>query len=102
MATRSLIKIEGFNIALYKHWDGHPESVLPWLTDFYTEFFKKRGIDHEYCLAQLVRSSVLLGKKHKLDDSNVTGYGIVPANSKCNQEYEYTLKDDGTIKVKEL
>ena len=76
MATRAIIQVIGANYAqVYKHWDGNPSSILPWLIEFAWEFSEERGHDPEYCLAQLLRSSVFLGEKYKLDDSHHTGRG---------------------------
>ena len=100
MSTRALIKVEGLNIALYKHYDGYPDGILPWLEDFYKTFFSKRKDDSSYCLAQLIRSTT--NPRYKLVPSDITGYGIVMATDDCGQEYEYTLTAKGTIEVKEL
>src|SRR6202522_599845 len=99
MGTRSLVKVEGLESALYKHWDGYPSNMLPWLTEFYSTFFDRRGFDDSYCLAQLIRSSVYLGVKHNIDPSTETGYGVVNATDKCGQEYTYELCENGNIKV---
>ena len=100
MSTRAIIKIEGNQAMLYKHWDGYPEAILPWLKEFYKEFYKSRGGDDPaYCLAQLVRSSVLLADKYNLDISKCTGYGIFSGYADIGQEFEYTLHANGTISV---
>lgn len=98
MATRATIKIEGTSIAkVYKHWDGYPSGMLPWLEKFNKQFAEKRGNDPDYKLAQLLRSSALLQDEFDLDKSTETGYGIIPYHSKCGEEFEYTLKADGTV-----
>jgi hypothetical protein len=103
MGTRAIIKIEGYNGGcVYKHWDGYPEGMVPWLEDFNKDFTEKRGNDHPYKLAQLVRSSVRLGEKHGLDDNNYTGWGIYPIGVDMGQEYEYTLMNDGSVKVHDV
>jgi hypothetical protein len=99
MATRAIIKIEGVNFAkVYKHWDGRPENMLPWLETFNNEFTKERGVDPEYKFAQLLRSST--EERFGLDDSKCTGYGVVPFDAECGEDYEYTLMDDGTVQFK--
>lgn len=103
MATRSTIKVEGFNTAkLYKHWDGYPSATLPWLTKFNKEFTEKRGDDPSYKFAQLIRSSVTMSEEFELDKSTETGWGVVKISEEMGQEYEYTLKTDGTVTYKAL
>lgn len=98
MATRATIKIEGVTFArVYKHYDGYPEGMLPWLEEFNQSFAEARGDDPEYKFAQLLRSSVLLGDKYSLDDSPTTGYGVIPYSSDCCDDYEYTLHKDGSV-----
>src|SRR5574338_447426 len=99
MATRSIVTIEGFDHALYIHWDGYPEAKLPWLTTFYKDFYEKRGFDESYLLAQLIRSGVRLQSQFNLDESLHTGWGVVSSKDDCGQEYTYTLCKDGSIKV---
>lgn len=49
MGTRCTIKIQGITYAkVYKHWDGYPEHILPWLIAFNAEFTKDRGDDPQY------------------------------------------------------
>lgn len=103
MATRAVIKVEGITFCqVYKHYDGDPESTLPWLEYFNEEFTKDRGEDSEYKTAQLLRSSSFLGEIYGLDDSQTTGWGVIPYNSDYNQEYEYELMKDGTVKYKSV
>ena len=100
MGTRALIKIEGINYcALYKHWDGAPESTLPWLEEFNKSFKENRGSDGEYKMAQLIRSSERDGDKFQLDRNAYTGWGVVSYDFD-DYAYEYTLKDDGTVTYK--
>jgi hypothetical protein len=50
MATRAVIKIEGVDYAsIYKHYDGYPEGMLPWLKDFN----KTNGNNSPLCLMSL-------------------------------------------------
>lgn len=101
MATRATIKIEGINYAkVYKHWDGYPEGLVGWLTDFNSRFKEARGDDPEYKFAALLRDSVRKANEHSLDDSEYTGWGVIAYDSDWGEEYEYTLKKDGTVEVR--
>ena len=92
MATRSTIKVEGVNYAkIYKHYDSYPSEMMPWLEEFNKNFVKKRGIDSEYKFAQVLRDSI------KIDNSEYTGWGVIPFNSNAGEDYEYILKNDGTV-----
>jgi len=103
MGTRAIIKVKGLkNVVLYKHYDGYPESTLPWLEKFAKEFHEERGHDPEYCFAQLIRSSVRLQDEFNLGDSNTTGWGVITGRKiEAGQEYEYTI-NEGKIEVKSL
>jgi hypothetical protein len=94
MATRSLITVKDTNIYIYKHWDGYPEHMMPWLEKFHSEFMAKRGWDPEYMLAQLLRSSVTMAEEFDLDPSTSTGWGITTTND-WGQDYVYTLTKTG-------
>ena len=95
MATRSTIKIEGVDFAkIYKHSDGYPSAMKDWLNNFNNEFNKSRGHDPDYKFAQLLRFSQREGKRWNLDMSKTTGWGIVPHDCDCGEEYEYILKDE--------
>ena len=104
MATRAIIQVIGANYAqVYKHWDSNPDSTLPWLTEFAREFSEERGHDPEYCLAQLLRSSVFLGEKYKLDDSHHTGWGVIPFGELCGADWLYKIDSaTGTVEVVDL
>jgi hypothetical protein len=98
MATRSVIKVEGFtNAQLYKHYDGYPDGTLPWLEKFNTQFTLRRGEDPSYKFAQLIRSSVFMKDEFSLDESTDTGWGVFGYNDNLGQEFEYLLKSDGTV-----
>lgn len=101
MATRSTIKIEGITFAkLYKHWDGQPKNILPWLETFNQRFTELRGIDPEYKFAQLLRST--MEPEFNLDNSKITGYGIIPYDSHSGAEFEYNLHDDGSVSYEKI
>lgn len=105
MGTRSLIKIDGVTYAkIYKHWDGNPEHMLPWLKLFNEEFTAERGDDPPYKFAQLLRRTgdPKFTLFYGLDDSQTTGWGVVPGGDiRMGQEYEYTLHSDGTVTWRE-
>ena len=101
MATRATIIVEGQpSVKAYKHWDGYEEATLPWLEEFDRTFAKTRGIDPDYKLAQLLRSSAWDADKFNLDKSRDTGWGIVPIKADMWEEYEYHLHADGSVSVK--
>lgn len=103
MGTRSCVKIEGVNYAkLYMHWDGYPMHMLPWLKAFNSRFDKNRGDDPEYKFAQLLRFSAKHARKYGLDKNDFTGYGIMSYDNDTGEEYEYTLKSDGSVVYKQL
>lgn len=104
MATRATIYIlsedkTGIHqdYKVYKHWSGNPEATLEWLEDFNKSFSTERGDDPEYKFAQLLRSSAFDCAKYRLDESRHTGWGIVPIDADCNEEWEYYLKVDGSV-----
>jgi len=101
MATRCTIKIQDLTFAkVYKHWDGYPEHILPWLETFNKEFSELRGVDPEYKFAQLLRSST--NSDYDLDPSTETGWGVVPYEEDLDEDYEYTLLDDGRVKYEKV
>jgi hypothetical protein len=101
MSTNAVIRVEGQdNIEVYKHWDGYPDSTLPWLKDFNEDFKENRGDDPDYKLAQLLRSSARDAEEFDLDPSKHTGWAVVVAKS-YGWEYRYTLNKDGTVIVEE-
>jgi len=103
MATRSTIKLEGYKVAkLYKHFDGRPETTLPWLEKFNQDFCKNRGIDDEYKFAQLIRSSIKDADEFRLDKSPYTGWGVVALDQVMGANFEYRLLRDGSVTVKTL
>ena len=107
MGTRAIIKVEGVPYAgVYKHYDGYRDATLPWLEKFNREFTDNRGAEPDYKFAQLLRSSARDAEEFGLDPSVFTGWGLVKlTRGKADdhwQEYEYTLKKDGTVTVKEI
>ena len=60
MSTRCHIQVKEasgkiYPVMIYKHSDGYPEGVLPFLKSFASRFFHDRGDDAEYCVAQILR-----------------------------------------------
>lgn len=98
MGTRCVIRVEGFDgVELYKHWDGYPDSTLPWLEKFNQDFAKNRGDDPNYKFAQLLRSSARDAKEFNLDDSKYTGWGVFLKDEVGGIEYVYILHADGRV-----
>lgn len=97
MGTSAVIRLEGSDaVEVYKHYDGYPESTLPWLEKFNADFVKNRGNDIPYKFAQLLRSSISDAEEFNLDTSKYTGWGV----SKQGENYWcylYILKKDGTV-----
>lgn len=98
MATPAIVRIQGIEYAqVYKHWDGYPEAMLPWLRTFNEAFANNRGDDPVYKFAQLLRSSQRDAEKHNLDESEFTGWGVVDYWDTCGAAFIYTLNADGTV-----
>lgn len=62
MSTRAQVMVKGSPILVYKHCDGYPDGVLPFLTEFIARFVKNRGNDPAYFLAQLLRHNAISGE----------------------------------------
>jgi hypothetical protein len=98
MATSCSIRIEEIDyVEVYKHWDGYPENMLPWLKRFHRDFLKHRGWDPEYEIAQLLKFATRHHRKYQLDNDKYTGWGLIPFDADYGQNYIYTLKKDGSI-----
>jgi hypothetical protein len=99
MATKSSIVVEGLkaDVKLYKHWDGYPKAMIPWLQSFNKRFTSARGSDPEYKFAQLIRSSAFDCNEFDLDPSKSTGWGVVPKHNGMGEEFIYTLHNDGSV-----
>ena len=98
MGTAAVIRVEGSELEVYKHFDGYPEGTLPWLKSFNEDFSENRKNDPDYKMAQLLRDSVRSGDTFNLDGSHYTGWGVSTkgTNGYC---YLYTLKEDGTVEI---
>lgn len=115
MSTRSQIKYKDSknNIYIYKHSDGYPEGVLPVLVPFVADFFKFRGDDECYFLAQLIRRFAVVdylynekrAKKHPEIYGKREGgvYEFLGWGLDCEQhgdiEYLYEVDKTGQIYV---
>lgn len=98
MSTNGVIRVDGVNFEVYKHWDGDAASTLPWLEKFNKDFASQRGDDPNYKFAQLLRSSAFDCDEFKLDGSRHTGWGVFPKGT-THFDYLYTLKKDGSVVV---
>jgi len=100
MSTHAVIRVEGSNVALFKHWDGYPENTLPWLKKFNKDsvkFFPAMYPDHK--VAELIRSTVTSAKKYTLSKS---GWAVLIAPPEqgfheIDAEFIYELKTDGSV-----
>jgi hypothetical protein len=89
MSTRSIIKFtDGEDtIAVYKHWDGYPESTVPLLQEF-CKWNGGRNGDLEYTVANFC-----FWYKHEGEERNYhTGIGVLTQiDANRGQEYEYVV-----------
>ena len=120
MGTRAQFTIEDENggvypVTVYKHSDGYPDGeygVLKFLRAFTVEFFKFRGHDPSYFMAQLLRhwvasdlaNGVSLGG---MTGGHTTGYRSgeflgwgVDTQIHADLAYLYHVRKDGTIEVR--
>lgn len=79
MSTRCQIKLRSAdpafkddggetNIYIYKHSDGYPEGVIPYLYPIVQKFHKKRGCsDGSYLLCQIVRHIAVMEHKEAVE-----------------------------------
>lgn len=98
MSTRSIIQFtnDGDTIAVYKHWDGYPESTVPLLQEF-CKWNGGRNGDLSYTVANFCywfksnRDSKGLDGD---DDNHHTGLGVLTTgDEKANigEEYVYVV-----------
>lgn len=64
MSTRCNIQVQNsdgtiYECMVYRHSDGYPESVLPFLEPFVNTFKTERGCDPEYFVAQFLRHAMI-------------------------------------------
>jgi hypothetical protein len=98
MSTRAQIQVEGSKVLVYKHHDGYPEGVLPWLEPFVQDFIKRRGFVVDYMTARIVVAGIA---DDGLDDNGATGWGV-DTEIHGDTEYLYTVKMDGSVVVRKL
>lgn len=96
---------------IYQHYDSYPDEVLSWLPNIVTDFYRNRGDDAEYCVAQILRHRAIQEYKESLNNSfhkehpeyspekNFTGYGICfQSESRVDIDYIYTINlKDGSV-----
>ena len=94
MGTRAIIFVEGApHVAIYRHLDGGPDTLLPFLEEFNEDFEKERPDDPEYKAAQLLRRSY----KEDVGLDDYLGWGLVdPEEARQTKGvFFYVLKSDG-------
>lgn len=127
MGTRAQFTIEDetggiYPITVYKHSDGYPDGeygVLKFLRAFTVEFFKFRGHDPGYFMAQLLRhwaasdlaKGLTLGgieREYAEKSPYAAGYKqgeylswSVETQIHCDVEYLYHVTKHGTIEVRQ-
>jgi len=100
MSTRCQIKLKNSedNIYIYKHCDGYPEGVIPYLKIIVDKFMANRGYDECYMLAQIVRYFAV--EEHKQGYSpqlgHFTGWGL-DCCEHDDIEYLYEIDKNGDI-----
>lgn len=99
--TSAIINVDGSNQSIYKHCDGYPSNLLPWLKQFNERFAKERGNDPEYKLASLLIHATKEGlneeSPYAMDiNDRFTGWGIYGKNE-METDHIYTLHADGTV-----
>ncbi len=114
MSTRAIIRLQSNEvpIAIYKHSDGYPSEVIPVLAPFIKRFFKNRGNDPQYLMAQIVRAFAVADYKYRLEDSDdprsedcnflygqdYTGWGLVDYDH-SDYSYRYEIGASGQISI---
>jgi len=117
MSTNGIIYAEETkDVCLYKHWDGYPSGVLPYLKEFLPVFRQSRGPDPIYLMARLTgffldqqtkarknRLAQAKRKKNKYDIDyysrlEMTGFGIAPSNM-VGGEFYYSIGPDFSVSV---
>ncbi len=99
MSTRCQIQVEGSNVIIYKHCDGMPRGVLPWLEPFLARFYEQRGHEPEFCTARILAEGI------KEDGPQIPGYEFigwgVDTQYHGDIEYLYIVRKDGKVEVME-
>ena len=105
MSTHAVIRVDGSDVVLFKHWDGYPENTLPWLIKFNKGFVKKYPTSYpEYKVADLIRSTVKSAKTYNLCKD---GWAVMVSPPEkgidsIDAEYIYELKRNGEVSVVHL
>ena len=92
MSTRALITTSENEVAIYKHYDGYPSEVVPFLHKFCGEFTRQRRFfDPSYMLARLIQA--MANESDHRYGEGLLGFGLVAAESDCGQEWNYTITE---------
>jgi len=109
MSTRAQIHVEGSGVYIYKHSDGYPKGVLPWLEPFVARFHAGRGWDPEYLSARIVAEGVRLFLESSAEYERETGKPLggseflgwgVSTSLHGDEEYIYVIRETGTIEIR--
>lgn len=107
MSTRCQIVVmenetTAYPVKAYKHSDGYPDGVLPWLEPFARAFAADRGADPEYMVAQLIRHQAMADMEEWLRWGGFdprtwyTGWGAC-VEWHTDIEYFYKVFSDGRV-----
>lgn len=109
MSTRAQIHVEGSGVYIYKHSDGYPEGVIPWLVPFAKRFHAGRGWDPEYLSARIVAEGVRLSLESSADYERETGKPLsgaeflgwgVSTSLHGDEAYLYIIRKGGTLEIR--
>ena len=108
MATRSIIQFtnDGDTIAVYKHWDGYPESTVPLIQEF-CKWNGGRNGDLSYTVANFCYWFKSNRDNPSLDgdnDNHHTGLGVLSTgdvNPNIGEEFVYTVDLGKSQSIKE-
>ncbi|MFW6312106.1 MAG: hypothetical protein ACOC1K_07720, partial [Nanoarchaeota archaeon] len=72
MGTSAQITIKGTGINVYKHYDGYINYTGELLKERFKDFYKKRGNDKEYAVANIIKALT----PGESDVKDINGLGI--------------------------
>lgn len=99
MSTRCQIQVEGSNVIIYKHMDGMPDRVLPWLEPFVARFHAARGHEPDYLTARILVDGVREDGPRR-EPFEFIGWGL-DTEYHGDIAYLYRIRRDGTVEVME-
>ena len=102
MGTSCLFRVEGTDAAIYQHYDGDPQTVLPWLLPFSTAFFAARGHDPQYFLAQCLFAAKFATAPYTepTPTQHFNGWGVTAhEDSTPDVDYIYDFSGDGACVI---